>query len=173
MKILVIGSPGAGKSTLSKALGRQLDIPVVHLDAHFWQPGWVMSERSVFDDFLKKTMAKDKWIMDGHYSRTLPDRIKEADQVIYIDMPLHTRLYRVVKRRFQYKNKTRPDMNSGCPEKLDWDLISFVLSFRKKNHETTMDLARKVDQVTFIHLKGKKAVRSYISSLSIKSTTSV
>lgn len=29
-------------------------------------------------------------------------------------------MYRIVKRRVMYRNQTRPDMNEGCPEKLDW-----------------------------------------------------
>lgn len=38
-RILVIGSPGTGKSTLSVALSRKLSLPLVHLDQLFWRPG--------------------------------------------------------------------------------------------------------------------------------------
>jgi hypothetical protein len=40
-KILVIGSGGAGKSTFAKRLGGLLGINVIHLDALYWQPGWI------------------------------------------------------------------------------------------------------------------------------------
>lgn len=45
-KVLIIGSGGAGKSTLSQKLGAKLAIPVIHLDMHFWKPGWVEAERT-------------------------------------------------------------------------------------------------------------------------------
>ena len=44
-RILVIGCPGAGKSTLSRQLGEKLGLPVIHLDRLFWKPGWVESTR--------------------------------------------------------------------------------------------------------------------------------
>ena len=37
---MVIGAGGAGKTTLACTLGRVLDLPVVHLDAHYFGPGW-------------------------------------------------------------------------------------------------------------------------------------
>ena len=45
-RVIVIGSGGAGKSTLAKALGERLELPVVHLDAQFWQVGWKERDRA-------------------------------------------------------------------------------------------------------------------------------
>jgi hypothetical protein len=39
-RIAVIGAGGAGKTRLACALGQALDLPVVHLDAHYYGPGW-------------------------------------------------------------------------------------------------------------------------------------
>jgi hypothetical protein len=39
VRLLVVGSAGAGKSTLAVEVARRLDLPLIHLDRHFWQPG--------------------------------------------------------------------------------------------------------------------------------------
>ena len=39
-KIVIIGSPGAGKSTFAHELGAILNIDVIYLDRHFWKTGW-------------------------------------------------------------------------------------------------------------------------------------
>lgn len=44
-RILVIGSPGSGKSTFSRKLAEITEIPLVHLDKEFWNYGWVETPR--------------------------------------------------------------------------------------------------------------------------------
>lgn len=39
-RVLVIGSGGAGKTTLVTAIADRLGLPVVLLDQEFWRPGW-------------------------------------------------------------------------------------------------------------------------------------
>jgi adenylate kinase family enzyme len=39
-KIMIIGIPGAGKSTLAKQLNKILQILVYHMDKIFWKSGW-------------------------------------------------------------------------------------------------------------------------------------
>ena len=40
-RVMVIGSPGAGKSTFARAIAERLGLPLIHLDAEYWQAGWV------------------------------------------------------------------------------------------------------------------------------------
>ncbi|WP_338122336.1 hypothetical protein [Priestia filamentosa] len=39
--MVVVVSPGVGKSTFARRLGETLHIEVHHLDALFWKPNWV------------------------------------------------------------------------------------------------------------------------------------
>jgi adenylate kinase family enzyme len=42
---LVLGTGGAGKSRLSREMAEILNLPIIHLDRHYWNPGWVERER--------------------------------------------------------------------------------------------------------------------------------
>jgi adenylate kinase family enzyme len=44
-RVIVTGLAGSGKSTFSLALAVKTGLPVIHLDLHFWQPGWVAVRR--------------------------------------------------------------------------------------------------------------------------------
>ena len=65
-RILIIGSGGAGKSTLAVELGRLLGLPVVHLDAEFWRPGWVQTPDEEWHCRMSELVQFDRWLMDGN-----------------------------------------------------------------------------------------------------------
>ena len=118
-RIIIIGCGGAGKSTLARKLGEVLDLPVVHLDKLFWKPGWVETSHEEFDALLAQELAKDHWIMDGNFNRTMPERMKRCDTIIYLDFSRFACLMGVLKRVITTYGKVRPDMGEGCPERID------------------------------------------------------
>jgi len=69
-RIAVIGCSGSGKSTLSRQLGERLNIPVIHLDRVFWQPGWVEPPRDEFAASVCSAVAGERWILDGNFGNT-------------------------------------------------------------------------------------------------------
>ena len=125
-RVLIIGPCGAGKSTLARRLGPILELPVIHLDALNWQPGWVTAPDDVFRAMLLEAAQAPRWIIDGNYGGTLTLRLPFADAVILLDFPRWRCVGRVVKRFITHVGKTRPDMGPGCPEKLDWEFMDFV-----------------------------------------------
>lgn len=133
-RILVIGCPGAGKSTLSMELSKRLKLPLYHLDKLFWLPGWVSVQRDVFDKTIRDILNQETWIIDGNYSRTLLTRATYADTILYLDFPPHLCLYRAVKRVVTSWGRTRPDMADNCPERLDWKFLSYIWSFKKSQN---------------------------------------
>jgi len=137
-KIAIIGSGGAGKSTLARTLGEILSLPVIHLDALFWHPGWIPTDEAEWDRQMEELVARERWIIDGNYGRTMDVRLEAADTIIFLDYPTRIPLLRVVKRRLQYHGKTRPDMNEGCHEKLDLQFIQWVYNYRRDKRPSIM-----------------------------------
>ena len=129
-RILVIGSPGAGKSTLSNVLAQRTGLPLFHLDKMHWLPGWIERDRDEGRAELAGVLAQDCWIIDGNYGSVLPMRLARADTVVWLDYPTPVCLGRVLKRWWQHRGRTRPDMTPGCPEHLDAKFLLYVLSFR-------------------------------------------
>jgi adenylate kinase family enzyme len=129
-RVLIIGSPGAGKSTIAHALAALTGLPLHNLDRMHWLPGWVERDRAEGLIELRGVLAQDRWIIDGNYGSSLPERLTRADTVIWLDYPTHLCLARVFKRWWQYRGQTRPDMTKGCPENLNLEFLHYVLVFR-------------------------------------------
>ncbi len=130
-RILIIGCSGAGKSTLAKQLGEAMNLPVYHLDRLWWKPGWVEESVEHFDAELAKILKRKQWIIDGNYNRTLPERLKYADAVIFLDYSPFVCLYRALKRIFFWHGRVRPDMSAGCPERLDPEFLQYIWTYNR------------------------------------------
>ncbi|TDF91222.1 DNA topology modulation protein [Paenibacillus piri] len=130
-KIALIGSGGSGKSTLARKLGAVTKLPVYHLDALHWKPGWVPTPNQEWDALQRDIIRRDEWIIDGNYGRTLNIRLDAADTIIFFDLSRWVTMYRIFKRRIMYHGKTRPDLNEGCPEQLDMHFIKWIWNFKR------------------------------------------
>lgn len=145
-KIIIIGSGGAGKSTLARRLSDITGIQIFHLDKLFWQPGWVSITREELTDKLKEIMPIDCWIIDGNYSSTMEMRMEAADTIIYLDYHAIVSLWGIFKRRIIYSGKRRPDITEGCNEKVDWEFFYWVLTFRRRNRKKLLAMLDKYSE---------------------------
>ena len=168
-RVLIIGSSGSGKSTLARQLGARLELPVIHLDRHFWHPGWVGTPQEKWQQIVKNLVQRDQWIMDGNYRGTLETRLAAADSVVFLDLPPWICAMRAIKRRIQYRNRPRPDIADGCKEPLlDPQLIQFlrhVLSYPDRAKPFVMKrLARIADEKHVVLLQSAKDVNLFLSA---------
>ncbi len=162
-RILILGSPGTGKSTLSRELSHVLGLPLYHLDQLFFEANWVINE-PVFRQKLHDVLHEDQWIIDGNYTSTLSDRLTRADAVIYLDYPTPLALSGIITRYFRYRQTTRPDMAPGCTEQLKFSFLWYVLTFkRKKRKQTLAHLAAVKIPVYFFY--SRKDATAFIQTL--------
>src|SRR5260370_35701186 len=95
-RIVVIGCPGSGKTTLALRLGRRLALAVVHLDVLFWRPGWTASDTPSFRDRVSQAVAGDAWIVDGGYpAQTFDLSLPRADPIVFLPRRRWPRLWRL------------------------------------------------------------------------------
>ena len=143
-RILIIGSGGAGKTTFARALASRTGLPLTHLDQLFWHPGWVPTPDDEWDQVIARLIARDSWILDGNYGRTLSMRLEAADTVIFLDLPRLVCTWRIFKRQLRYAGRIRPDSAPGCPERLSWEFIAWVWTYRSRRRP---DIMKRLDAV--------------------------
>lgn len=88
-KVIVIGCPGAGKSTFSRKLSAKTGLPIHYLDMIWHLPDKTTLSRDEFIKRLDEIVAQPEWIIDGNYLHTLPLRLSHCDTVFYFDLPFN------------------------------------------------------------------------------------
>jgi adenylate kinase family enzyme len=139
MKIMVIGSPGAGKTTLIQKMIAQTGWPLLSLDHEWHQSDYSDEAKIKFCQTQQQFMAThDNWVIDGNYRGTISLRLVQADTVLWLKVPRLVAIYRILKRswRFKHDRRTRPEMPSNFVEHFDQDyreFLSFVWHFKRDN----------------------------------------
>lgn len=168
-KILIIGCSGGGKSTLSRCLAKKYNLPIIHLDVHFWKPNWQQTHTEEWRDKVQELVKQEKWIMEGTFSESFDLRFPLADAIIFLDMPRGLCLWRAITRIFKY-NKSRPrgDMAPGCHEKIDMGFYKYIWTFKKKINPL---IYSAIDQYNshskLMVLKSTSEVRSFYQDLQL------
>ncbi|GMA62950.1 DNA topology modulation protein [Alicyclobacillus fastidiosus] len=168
-KIAVLGSGGSGKSVLARKLGEITKIPVYHLDALYWKPGWTPTPYDEWRSLQTKLVKNDEWIIDGMYAKSLDIRAAAADTIIYLDFPSWLTTYRVIKRGISLYGTTRPDLAEGCPEKVSWQFIKFVWGFRKNRRPSVLAKINSLSGKNVFILKNPSEVDKFIRKVEIGS----
>jgi adenylate kinase family enzyme len=165
-RVLVIGSGGAGKSTLAVRIGERTGLPVIHLDAEHWRPGWQPTPPDVWHRRVEALAAGPAWVMDGNYGGTLDVRLAACDTVVFLDLPRVVCLWRVIGRTLRHLGRTRPDMAPGCRERLDWDFVRWVWAYPSRRRPAVLQrLARVPAGTRVVHLRSTHAVEGWLATL--------
>ena len=104
-KVIIIGCPGAGKSTFARRLSEKTHLPLYYLDMLWHKPDKTNVDRNTFVDKLKEIISGSEWIMDGNYGRTLEMRIQACETIFLLDLPVEECLAgaksRIGKQRYR------------------------------------------------------------------------
>lgn len=168
-RILILGPNGAGKSTLARFMGKHLCLPVVHLDALFWNPGWIPTEQSQFREKVAKAAAADVWVMDGNYSSYLDLRLPRAEAVIWLDLPRYIYFPRTIWRLIRNYGRERGDVGFGCPERFELSFFrDWVWTYPTRSRARHLDLMSHLPVgVHGIILRSRAEVRRFADNLPV------
>jgi adenylate kinase family enzyme len=124
-RVMIVGGPGSGKSTLARALGARTGLPVFHMDRIHWMPGWVARPLAEKIPLAHAVEAQERWIFEGGLSSTYGNRVARADTLIWLDLPVGLRFWRVLRRTVTGFSQQRPDLPESCPETFNRETLLF------------------------------------------------
>jgi adenylate kinase family enzyme len=164
-RIAVIGNGGGGKSTLARALGKQLGIPVHEVDEVQWLPGWRRAPLDEVAYTLEGWAAKDSWIIDGFGPWPVIDRrMGRADTIVYVDLPFRTHLWWAAKRQAVSVVRRRAWAGQSAP-------APTLLLFRtlRRVHAMRSDLLELVTKggraAKLVHLRSPREIARWLGEV--------
>lgn len=160
-KVLVIGCPGAGKSTFARALSASVGLPLFYLDMLWHRPDRNTAGADEFDSRLEELLRGERWIIDGNYLRTLERRLGRCDTVFLLDYPTELCLESVCGRI----GLPREDM-PWVETELDEDFRRWILDFPRDQLPVIYSLLEKYRPGREIHVFRTRAeAEGYLGSL--------
>ena len=161
-RIIVIGCPGAGKTTFAEKLRDKTELPLYYLDAIWHKPDRTHISREEYDARLAEILALDSWIIDGNYSRTIEGRMSACDTVFLFDLPpdvcLAGAISRLGKGRYDMpwiETKLDPNFKREIEEFSNKNLPAIYALIDKYKHEKTVIIFKSREQADAF-LNGEK-----------------
>lgn len=157
-RVLVIGSPGAGKSTFARRLRERTGLPLYYLD-QIWHcsDGSHLSEKE-FDDRLDELLKRERWIIDGNYSRTLVRRLAACDTVFLLDYPTDLCLLGAASRI----GRKREDL-PWIEQEFDAEFKQHIINFPQKRLPQIYQLLQSIrEEKAVIIFKTREEANTYL-----------
>jgi len=166
-RVAIVGVPGAGKSTLARAVGERCGLPVVHLDAHYFEPGWQPKPADEWQRIYGDLVSGDRWVMDGAFA--MDRALDRADVVVVLDLPRRQGLVGAIKRNLHRRREPPPDFAPGCRERFDrqfFRLLRFIWRYdRLDRRELEKRLAGLRADQQVVRLRSRAEAAAYLRTL--------
>lgn len=160
-KVIVIGCPGSGKSTFSKALHDATGLPLYHLDMMNWNADGTNVPKYTFMDRLHQVLEKESWIIDGNYGSTMELRMQFCDTVFFLDYPLDICIDGIKSR----KGKERTDIPCTTLEDEDNEFMEFINNYNSASRPTVMELLHKYSHKRIIIFEDRNEANEFLSKI--------
>lgn len=168
MRIDIVGLAGSGKSTLAAKLSKRLGIPHIQVDTFWFAAGGRQGERdtpnieevrSHIRAEVEKAVQGASWVCDGTYLRVQDLIAPRADVILFLDIPLWSRLVGHTRRAF-----FEPKRHSHLTW---WDEIKFYKEIVRRTYASRPKLLAfvKEHEEKVVTLKSYKEMQGYLNSV--------
>ncbi len=146
-------------------------MPVIHLDLHYWKPGWARPSDEEWRERQRTLVAADAWIIDGNYNETLPVRLERADTVVYLETP-----WWLCASRAFVRGLRRPggEMPAGCEDSRhrrlrdEWGGVGRIWRRRRSDPEQARsEIARHGTHTTVHVLRSRRELREFLDAITL------
>jgi len=176
-RIVVSGSTSAGKTTVTKGLGRILHSDIIMLDDVFWGSNWEMPTTESFQKRVKEIISdKEKWIVDGNYSKVRSLILPNATFAVILDLPLYLILWRVFSRTISRNTIVKIHEPTPLPKRVEesgngehpiysiYELSNYAIRnvFKKKIPAIIEEVKNELGEKNYIVLRRQKDVDKFL-----------
>lgn len=101
MRIVVVGTSGAGKTAMATRIASAFGLPRIELDRLHWEPNWQALTETNPGAFIRRVNAAtsgDAWVCDGNYGLVRDLIWGRATNLIWLDYGREVIMVRVIKR---------------------------------------------------------------------------
>jgi adenylate kinase family enzyme len=174
-RVSVVGTSGAGKSTVASSLALALGAVFLELDSLQHQAGWTPLPVADFRARVAAVAEGERWVIDGNYSRVQDLVWAHADTVVWLDLPRRTVMRRVIWRTLR-RIGGRVELWNGNRERwrnfFTLDKEESVIAWAWQTHASTRARyqAAMADpangHLRFVRLRSPESVRRFLRSVS-------
>ena len=163
-RICIIGGSGTGKTTLANNLGKQLNLPIYHIDGIHHLPNWEIRDKDERDKIILQKTDEERWIIDGTYRSTLKQRLEKSDYVIYLDYSTFAQIKGALGRFIKNHGREKQEI-PGCNEKMSWKFFFLVVNWRKNKRQTIIDTLQNVNNDKVHIFKTRKQLNKWYEDM--------
>ena len=157
-KIIVIGCPGSGKSTFSRALHILTGLPLYHLDLMYWNDDKTIVDKKIFLDRLNDVLNLDEWIIDGNYISTMESRIQKCDTIVFLDYHVDVCLDGI-KTRVGNKRSDMPWIEN----EIDQKFIKYIERYNLDVRPNVLELLNKYSDKNIYIFKNRNESNEFLN----------
>ena len=158
-RICIVGPSNSGKSTLADAIAKKRGLKAIHLDQLYHLPNTDWQARPT-DEFLAlhdEAIAGERWVIDGNYSKCLPQRLERATGLILLDVSTAASLLRYVRRTLF--DRARVGGLEGGRDSLKWNMVHYIAIASPRKQKHYAEVYREL-QLPKVYLPSIRAIKA-------------
>jgi adenylate kinase family enzyme len=170
-RVCVIGTSGAGKTTVARAIAERRGYTYIDNDAIIWRANWEPAPKPQIYEIKELATRGEDWVTDGNLGNDPDDELLLArcDTLVWLDLPRSVVHWQVLKRSVA-RVLTRERLAHGNRESLrimlskDSIVLWSIQSFERRRRRYGELFARR-DHRHLIRLTSRRQIADWLTTI--------